>query len=334
MLLFMDGFDLYAPSGNIASLVGNHWIQAFSDGPGLAVAAGRYVNSKGVLFGSGGKGWSGLTSPVGGFGAATKLIVGFNFKYANGVSSEVNFRFFSKDMGQIGSDYNNIRFLSWGADRRVILRLNTAEVGSFAITPEQWYHCELVLFKTSDTHFSAQLFIDDNQVVSSGATPVQTSPKNFWFQGMNANLLTIDDFYILNDVASGNMPVDKLGSNARIETLFPTQPKNGVDVWVPTGAANTADAVNDVPYSLTKFAATPNADSVQEFSFQPLTNIIAAKGSQLRTVAKGITGAQLKHVVNGTVVDTKALTGGYTNYSTIVDLTASQINSLTAGVSS
>lgn len=341
----MDGFDRYRTSGNVATALSKKY-SVSNQGSGITVASGRY-GGYGLSMGRDSKcGESRIVIPALNSFPGTSQVIGFNFYSVSGGLLQ----FTTPTANYYGVNAMGIAFgngqviLGVTVQTNFINALVTASVANNA-----WHHVELKATSTATYNnngtvghtCNCQLYVNGS-LVGSASAPWNTAIANYG--GINSTgigsylqsaTVIIDDFYVIDDVAARSEPVDRIGSTARVTTLFPSAAKNGTDVWTPTNAVNAFTAVKQVPIG-TAYITAPSSNSVQEFEFDDLpTSVTDVKGLQLNTMASGDTIATYKHMVNNTAVLTTTLTTTSTLRTTpltVVDKTA--VNAIQAGVSS
>jgi hypothetical protein len=330
-LIFIDGFDAYDQNDNdISTKLAEHWASVTSYGNGFQVRNGRYTG-KGVRFHSSGNQAELRTLDFWSSTSGDLSVLGFNF-LTDASGSPVSLNLFSSS-GVAGQPVIHIGSGS----------LDFTGNGHSQVVPfsgQQWHNMEVLMTTEGGANkFSLQVYLDDIlQIELAPSVSNLTKDSNYCSLttvASGASAVTIDDFYILN--SSGVKNNSRIGPDARIETLFPSNAKNNIEIWNKTGVTTVEDAVDNVPYDITKYISTPNSGEAQEFEFPNLVNIIAPIASQIRSVSKGESGVVYHHVVNGVSVETFNLTSDYLERSTIFDqgdLTVANINSLTGGISS
>lgn len=338
---WMDGFDRYATSGSAATALSKKY-SVGSAGSGITVASGRY-NGYGLTFHGDSKGGqSFLRTSIFTF-TGSKAILGCNF-YSGTGTIRLTFPqngFFNLQYEYINLTSSTIEWRSTDYDNGV------GPKASIGIASNAWYQVEFVFTETSrdsnEVRGTGQLYVNGVLVTNIGnptggwRLSFPQGPINLGFQGQGIlnGTSRIDDFYFLDDIAARGEPVDRIGSTARISTLYPSAAKNGTDVWTPTNAASATLAVKQVPIGAAYISA-PGINSVQEFEFDNLPiSFTDVKGLQLNTMASGDTGASFKHMVNNTVVlSTTLITTPTLRITplTVIDTTA--VNAIQAGVSS
>lgn len=339
-LAFMDGFDSYhtVDNTNITTYLQYHYQSASSNGPGPRTAAGRY-NGKSITLGANkDSNWS-LRLPINEFitTGTTKIIVGFNFQLlANQtIMGGISLCGSSSPNSFVGVGFSSS---SIKLNNGVSVRSYNGNLGSYGgLSLNTWYHLSIVMTGThAGSTYVCQVYLDDNYILAGTVTKGAERSYRIWSEdpGNSGATWKIDDLYVLhNDGAE----ISRLDPSTRIETLLPTSAKDSVETWQYAGGASAFESCNNIPFVSNEYISTDTIDTVQEFEFQNLTNIIGSSYGQIRSLAKGVNGSNFEHIVNGSIIDTHTITDSLDSYTAELPtnvLNQLGTNNIQAGVSS
>ena len=362
-LLFMDGFEQYASSAELAysryyatSAMPARW--------GYVSGTGHYVDNAGYKTSQPGgvtsKSYNNRMSAGTSYGfaalylpATTTLIVGFAYQVSI-LGSPIYLRFGGANTSNWSASNSFLTF-QFGASGQVTLYNNRTGITLIStpastVLANNWYYIELkIVFGATG---SAELKIDGLSVgtATSVDTRHHTSDSAFnqlGFGAVNVPPATVqqyfDDLYVCD--GTGATHNDFLGP-VSVYTLFPSA--NGTtNQFTPTGVASNWDAVNEQAADTVTYVSSSTANHVDKYNVTDLpvspTTIhavaVGSMGSKSETNARQFRNTV---TVGGTTSNGATATPAFSIYNMSQDLfltapggsawTASDVNSMEIGV--
>ncbi len=331
-LIWMDGFDLYASTAQMAN--------RYSQPGGGSLVTGRFSGSQGWQCDQNGNG--GLVFSLPGAAHAT-LTLGFAF-YISGAAnfstgkSLVDFRNGSTTICKLGVKSDGALVFGRGDFTTNLIAASSAGLLS---TNGIWHYAEVVLTRASGTSGAVAVYLDGTQVINEAATNTGASNIDrivFGIDGAFSTTRIFDDLYIM-DTAS------RVGER-RIDVLRPSADTADKD-WVASTGVNNYAVVDETTFNDdTDYvsSATPGALDLYDLanlSFTP-ANITAVQVTYRARKDDATTREVRANIKSGGTTANGATRGLTTSYQTFFDLyetdpntsaawAASAVNALQAG---